>query len=84
MYYVEILGLIAGFFTTMAYAPQAIKALKTKSTKDLSILWLSIAGLGTALWIFYGFFISSIPIILWNAGSDVLIMILIMLKLKYG
>ena len=84
MYYAELLGLIAGLFTTMAYAPQAIKAFKTKSTKDLSILWLSIAGIGTTLWIFYGLLINSGPIMLWNTGADILITILIVLKLEYG
>ena len=84
MPYAEILGLIAGFFTTVAYVPQAIKAFKTKSTKDLSILWLSIAGFGATLWIFYGFSIGSIPIIVWNAGGDVLIAILIILKSIYN
>jgi MtN3 and saliva related transmembrane protein len=83
MLYAETLGLIAGFFTTIAYAPQAIKAYKTKSTKDISILWLAIAGFGTTLWIFYGFLISSVPIILWNIGCDILIAVLITLKLNY-
>lgn len=82
--YAEILGLIAGFFTTIAYAPQAIRAYRTKSMKDVSMMWLLIAGFGTTLWILYGIVISSVPIIFWNAGCDVLIAILIALKLKYS
>ncbi len=46
MYYLVILGLVAGFLTTMAYVPQVIKALKTKSMKDLSMLWLLTAEFG--------------------------------------
>lgn len=41
-------------------------------------------GIRGILWAFYGFFISSVPVMLWNAVSDVLAVILIVLKLKYG
>ena len=84
MYAAEILGLIAGFFTTIAYLPQVIKSYKTGSTKDLSTLWLTISGVGTTLWIFYGFWIGSPPIILWNACSDVLIAVLLSIKIKHS
>ena len=33
---VQILGLLAAFFTTVANVPQAIKVIKTRSTKSLS------------------------------------------------
>ncbi len=80
----ELIGLVAGLLTTLAYAPQAFKAIKTRSTKDLSIVWLSVACAGTTLWVVYGVTLSSFPLILWNVGADTLIVILIFLKKKYG
>jgi MtN3 and saliva related transmembrane protein len=37
MDYVTLIGLLAATLTTIAFLPQAIKAWKTKSTKDLSL-----------------------------------------------
>jgi MtN3 and saliva related transmembrane protein len=35
-----MIGYIAGTLATIAFAPQLIKALKTKSTKEISLMML--------------------------------------------
>jgi MtN3 and saliva related transmembrane protein len=84
MEYAEIIGLAAGFFATIGYIPQAIKAYKTKSTRDLSLLWLALTFVGIALWAVYGFIINSIPVLFWNIITEALVVSLIALKLKHG
>ena len=49
-----MIGYIAGALTTIAFAPQLIKALTTKFTKDVSLLMLLCSTSGMALWFLYG------------------------------
>ena len=49
-----VLGLVAAVFTTSAGIPQLIKAIKTKSTKDLSLGMFIILSIGVLLWLIYG------------------------------
>ena len=78
-----IIGLAAGFLTTVANIPQLYKSWKTKSTRDLSLTWLIILGLGIILWLVYGFTISSLPLILANIVTLIIVLGMIALKLKY-
>lgn len=66
---IELIGLIAGFLTTGSQIPQAIKVYKTKSTGDLSGLWIGILLFGTLAWLCYGIAINDFPLMLWNGFS---------------
>ena len=79
-----IIGLTAAFLTTFAFLPQAIKTIKTKHTKDLSLIMLVMTDLGLICWLVYGILISSIPIIAANTVSIGLITAILILKIKYG
>ncbi len=80
----EIVGLAAGFCTTVSFLPQAAKAWRTKSTKDLSFRMLIILLAGTVLWWVYGLMINSISILVWNAVSTAFIIALIAMKMMHG
>jgi len=80
---VTIIGLLAGAFTTLAMAPQAIKSWRTKETKDLSVVWLVILAIGELIWIVYGALIASVPIIATNVASVFLALLVLALKSKY-
>lgn len=80
---VEVLGLIAGAFTTISFVPQVVKTWKTRSAKDLSLKMLSVMSVGLSLWLIYGFVESSISIILANALTLVLALSLIFFKFTF-
>ncbi len=80
---ITILGLIAGLLTTIAFFPQVIKVWKSRSTKDISLLMYAILTTGIALWIFYGFSISSLPVILANSITLILTAIILIFKMIY-
>ncbi len=80
---IEIVGLIAGVLTTIAYLPQVRKTFKTKSVKELSLTMYLVMFVGVMLWLTYGILIDSISIILANIVTGVLTSILIYFKLKY-
>ena len=81
---IEMIGYIAGIFTAIALLPQVIKAWKTKSVKDISLLWNSIYLIGLILWLVYGFGINSRPLIIFVVIELVLALSLIILKFKYS
>jgi MtN3 and saliva related transmembrane protein len=64
-----LIGLFAGLLTTGSQFPQAWRVYKTKSTGDLSGLWISILFVGTIVWLYYGLVISDMPLIIWNSIS---------------
>lgn len=79
-----IIGLTAGFLTTFAFLPQAIKTIKTKHTKDLSLTMLIMTDTGLICWLTYGIMINSIPVIAANTISIALITTILILKIKFG
>lgn len=80
---IEYIGFIAGLFVSVSLLPQVIKSWKTKSTKDIALLWTLINLIGQVLWIVYGVGINSYPLIVMSSITLILTVSLIMLKLKY-
>lgn len=84
MNYIEIIGLIAAFLTTAAFVPQAYKTYRTKDVSGLSLPMFSMFTLGIFLWFTYGLLNDSLPIILANAVTGVLSIMLLVFKIRYG
>jgi MtN3 and saliva related transmembrane protein len=78
------IGLIAGVCTTGSILPQVIKALKTRHTRDISLLMYIFLTLGILLWLIYGFMLHEMPIILANGTSLILTTSVLVLKVKHG
>lgn len=68
----EIIGTLAGVFTTLGVLPQIIKAVKTKKVKDVSPLMFIVLCVGVGLWTVYGILKMDWPIILTNGLSFLL------------
>jgi MtN3 and saliva related transmembrane protein len=78
-----IIGLAAGFCTTLAFLPQALKTWRSKSAKDLSLGMYLIFCTGVALWLTYGILISDLPIIITNVVTLVLALSILYFKLTF-
>jgi len=81
---IELIGYFAGFMTTIALLPQALKSWKSKNTKDVSLRWISILTTGVILWLIYGFLIGSWPLFIANVATLVLALAVLTLKLRHG
>ena len=79
----KYIGFFAGFCTTIAFIPQALKVWKTKSTKDISLLMFLIFTTGVISWLFYGILISDFPIIVANSITLLLSIFILFYKIKY-
>ncbi|MCD4833962.1 MAG: SemiSWEET transporter [Bacteroidales bacterium] len=83
MNFITILGLVAATCTTIAFLPQAIKAIRTRHTKDLSLGMYALLTTGIVLWLIYGVFKNDLPIILANGVTLVFAVTILFLKIKY-
>lgn len=81
--FVEILGFIAGLFTTFSGVPQMFKIVKTKDVSSLSLTSLIVVDVGSVLWLFYAFLIRDDVLVGWQVVSILLNSTMIILKIKY-
>jgi len=82
-FYIDILGYFAASLTTIAFIPQVLKTLKTKSAKDVSTGMFVFFTTGVFLWILYGFANDNKPIWISNLIIFCLAVTQIVLKFKY-
>ena len=78
-----IIGLVAAVCTTISFVPQAIRIIKTKHTKDLSLTMYSILTTGVFLWLAYGILVKDLPIILANGITLIFTATILFLIIKY-
>ena len=79
----EFVGYLGGFLIAIALAPQLIKTWKTKSAKDLSLLWTSISLIGLILYGIYAALNLVYPLLTFATIESIMIIVLILLKIKY-
>lgn len=80
---IQLLGLAGGTLTTISLIPQLVKSVKTKSTKDISLIMFLCTATGTLLWLAYGILRNDIPVIAANSITFLFASAIIILKLKY-
>ncbi|MCK1358506.1 SemiSWEET transporter [Bradyrhizobium sp. 199] len=81
---IKLIGFAAATCTTVAYAPQAIKVWKSRSTGDISLGMFLVMVLGLALWLVYGLLSGDAPLVVANAITIVLAGGILFMKLRYG
>ena len=81
---VTALGLLAGTLTTLSFAPQAVRAWRTRSTGDLSLGMLVVLLAGVLLWLAYGVVRGDPAIVAANAATADLVGLTLSLKKKNG
>ncbi|OOQ61507.1 SemiSWEET family sugar transporter [Mucilaginibacter pedocola] len=84
MEFTEILGLVAGTLTSAASVPQIVKTTKQKKAAGISPFMFIVLLTGNALWVYYGFRRSDIPIIATNVVALALDTTMLALKWKYN
>jgi MtN3 and saliva related transmembrane protein len=79
--YVEASGLVGALLTTIAFLPQVVRTWR-QGGEGLSYLMLALFLAGTALWLFYGIALGSLPIVLANGVTALQVLIMLALKLR--
>jgi MtN3 and saliva related transmembrane protein len=77
---VEWFGIAAGALTTCAFLPQVAKTMRSRSTGDLSWIWLIMMSLGVFLWMIYGYFKASPSVFFANVFTLACLLALVFAK----
>jgi MtN3 and saliva related transmembrane protein len=80
----DILGLVAGVFTTFAVIPQIMRVYKLKSAHEISLIFTATLLTGVLIWLVYGIVLGLAPLIIWNSIGAVLNACLLLAKFRYG
>jgi MtN3 and saliva related transmembrane protein len=80
----DIVGALGAVLTTLCWLPQALKVVREKDTRALSLSANAAFTLGMSLWLVYGLALGDWPLI-GSSGVTLAPMLPILgLKLKYG
>lgn len=80
---ISTVGFAAGSLTTLAYLPQALHSFRTRSVRDISLAMLVCLNLGLLLWVVYGAYIHSMPLVMANLLTFLLASPLLVMKLRF-
>ncbi|MEK7480164.1 MAG: SemiSWEET family transporter [Patescibacteria group bacterium] len=79
----ELFGYTGMVVGTLVFVPQVYKTYHTKSVEDISWGMLVLLVLNCVSWFSYGYLRDSLPLILTNGISLLVISVLITLKIRY-
>jgi MtN3 and saliva related transmembrane protein len=80
---IEALGFAAAFCTTAAFVPQLVRVLRLRSAREISLPTFLLFSIGVFLWLLYGLYTGSRPVIASNGVTLVLSLSILFLKLRY-
>jgi MtN3 and saliva related transmembrane protein len=80
----EWAGYIAAAMTTLAFVPQAVKTIRSKDTRSISLGMYVVFTIGIGFWLVYGIALGSMPMILANIVTFLLSSTILAMKLKHG
>ncbi len=84
MNWINVIGILAGSFTTLAVIPQIYKSWKSGEAGNVSLKMYIVLLTGLLLWFFYGVGINDLPIMIFNGIAFLLNLSMLFLILKHG
>lgn len=81
---VDLLGYAASAASGGAFLPQAMRALRTKRTADLSLASVTLGAIGTVAWAAHGILIGSGPVTVSNLVVMPFALATLGMKLRHG
>jgi MtN3 and saliva related transmembrane protein len=79
---IDIIGVTGAALTTLCWLPQALKVVREKETRALSLPGTAAFTVGVGLWLLYGLGVGDWPLIGSNAVT--LALPILAMKLRYG
>jgi MtN3 and saliva related transmembrane protein len=78
------LGIIAGTLCTLSFVPQVLRIAKSRNARDISLITFIMFSCGVFAWFIYGISIKEWPVIIANAVTLLLALVILGMKIKYG
>ena len=81
---IDFIGAAGATLTTLCWLPQAIKVIREKETRALSLPATEAFTAGVLLWLVYGLAINDWPLIGSNSATLALMLPILAMKLRHG
>jgi MtN3 and saliva related transmembrane protein len=81
---VDAIGALGAILTTVCWLPQAIKIIRDRDTRALSLPTNLAFTVGIFLWLVYGAALVDWPLIVSSAVTFALMAVIVALKLRHG
>jgi MtN3 and saliva related transmembrane protein len=78
-----MIGGVATLLAVVSLVPQVLRTWRTRSAVDLSASWLVIALASMVLWIVYGTLLAAWAIVVANAATLFLVLLLLAMKFRF-
>lgn len=78
---ITIIGSLAAIASTISFAPQAWKIIKSRKTSDISLGMYAVTVCGFALWTVYGILLGEWPLIVTNSICFMLAGFILVMKI---
>jgi len=70
--------------TTVCWVPQAVKIIRDRETRAISLVGTALSALGVFLWLLYGLAIIDGPLIASSVVTFALMAVILVLKIRHG
>jgi MtN3 and saliva related transmembrane protein len=81
---VELIGALAAVLTTLCWVPQALKIVRDRETRAISLPGTMLCVLGVLLWLVYGLAMADAPLIGSSAVTLAITGAILALKIRHG
>ncbi len=78
------IGTAAASLTTLSFVPQAVRTFRTRDVGGISIWAYAMFCMGVALWVLYGFYLESMPVIVANVITLVLALGILGMRVRFA
>jgi MtN3 and saliva related transmembrane protein len=81
---IDMIGMTGAVLTTVCWLPQAIKIVRSRETRAISLTGTLAFTIGIAFWLVYGLALMDWPLITSNVVTLALMVVIVSLKLRHG
>ena len=81
---VQPIGALAAVLTTLCWVPQALKIVRERETRAISLPGTLLSAIGVLLWLVYGLALADAPLIASSAVTLAITAAILALKVRYG
>jgi MtN3 and saliva related transmembrane protein len=82
--FIQTIGVFAALLTTVCWVPQAVKIIREKETRAISLSATILSAVGFLLWLVYGAAIVDGPLIGSSGVTFVITAAILVLKIRHG
>ncbi len=79
-----LIGTVAASLTTLSFVPQAVRTFRTRDVRGISLWAYGMFCLGVALWVLYGIYLASLPVILANVVTLALALVILGMRVRFA